>query len=218
MLVEVQARRVCSVHHNVYFCSVHPNGYLGLLCVHYAAAVLSYGHGCAVFVFEKDNPCKATARARDYFFTDMKQYYVMLCWCVHLVIWDICSLNWWMKKRRGFWRVPPRVGYMEARQGTEDSRQREDGRYIQSWLSIEQQGSWRNPATSLRPWKGTKKFPCPPAAIHPPSCYPTNTNPEIGWYGSWGWAYAVRTSPWNISISRFQHVWNIRQFQFLFNK
>ena len=86
MLVEVQARRVCSVHHNVYFCSVHPNGYLGLLCVHYAAAVLSYGHGCAVFVFEKDNPCKATARARDYFFTDMKQYYVMLCWCVHLVI------------------------------------------------------------------------------------------------------------------------------------
>ena len=37
-------------------------------------------------VFEKDNPCDSAARARDYSFTDMKQYYVMLCWCVHLVI------------------------------------------------------------------------------------------------------------------------------------
>ena len=89
MLVEVQARRVCSVHHNVYFCSVHPNGYLGLLCsillLPYSPMVMAVQ--CVLkCVFEKDNPCDSAARARDYSFTDMKQYYVMLCWCVHLVI------------------------------------------------------------------------------------------------------------------------------------
>ena len=142
---------------------------------------------------------------------------IMLCYVGVCIWWFETSVPWiggW-KSSKGHGVCRPVWGIWRHVRAP-DSRQREDGRYIQSWLSIEQQGSWRNPATSLRPWKGTKKFPCPPAAIHPPSCYPTNTNPEIGWYGSWGWAYAVRTSPWNISISIFQHVSNLlrRHFQF----
>ena len=75
-------------HHltvDVCLCSIHPNGYLGLLCVHCRCRTLLWSWLCSAGLkcwLKKDNPCYATARARDYFFTDMKQYYVMLCWCV----------------------------------------------------------------------------------------------------------------------------------------
>ena len=65
--------------------------------------------------------------------------------------------------------MPPRVGYMEARQGTEDSRQREDGRYIQSWLSITAT-SWETRPPHCVPEKGQKSFHAPQLlSIHLPA-------------------------------------------------